>query len=484
MASEKKEPVIAFETDKILVKERIGLLGGIAFVMGSVIGSGIFISPKGALLQAGSFGLSLLIWALCGVISLIIGLVYGELGTMVPKSGGDYIYILLAFGEAPAFLITWVATVVSQPGSRAVLSLVFADYLLAPIFGSCKAPNFMRKTIAALELVTLAITNVLSVRFAAFMQVFFTAAKVSALIVISIGGLVYIFQGHVTNFENSFEDSNWTVEGISLAIYSCMWAYGGYNNLNEIAEEIIEPKKNIPKAITISMIAITIIYLMTNISYITLLPKEEFISASAVAFVWGEKVLKSAALIIPISVMCSVHGASNGGFFTDSRVRFAAARAGHLPEVLSFLHPTSRIPVASVVFNTVCSIIMLIPGDISELINMVGFVGFMIQGASAVSLLILRYRRRHKESEKQRFRLPIIIPVIALLICIFMIVSPFVSTPKIEFVYGAAFVIAGLLFYFPFVFFQLKIPGFDHITFVLQLVMNICPTELNIDYEG
>ena len=478
----KKEPSINIETDRVHVKQRIGLLGGIAFVMGSVIGSGIFISPKGALVNAGSIGLSLLVWALSGVISLIMGLVYGELGTLVPKSGGDYIYIMLAFGEAPAFLITWVATIVSQPGSRAVLSLVFADYLCAPIFGKCGPSNFIRKSIAVIELLTLAVTNILSVRFAAFMQVFFTIAKVLALIVISVGGFVYLFQGRVENFDNSFQDSNWNVESISLAIYSCIWAYGGYNNLNEIAEEIINPRKNIPRAIIISMIAITAIYLTTNVSYAAILPKDEFVSASAVAFLWGEKVLKYAALIIPISVMCSVHGASNGGFFTDSRVRFAAARAGHLPEVLSYLHPQSRIPIVSVVFNTVCAIIMLIPGDVGELINMVGFVGFIVQGASTVSLLILRYRRRNKERKKDEFRLPIIVPVLALLICIFMIISPFVNSPKIEFVYGAAFVLGGLIFYFPFVYFQLSIPGFDYVTVFVQLLMNVCPTAL-VDYE-
>ena len=479
----KKEPTVTFETDRVRVKRRIGLLGGIAFVMGSVIGSGIFISPKGALLNTGSVGLSLLVWALCGIIAMTIGLVYGELGTLVPKSGGDYSYILLAFGEAPAFLITWVSTIVTQPGSRAVLSLVFADYLCAPIFSKCGPSDLIRKSVATIELITLAVTNILSVRFAAFMQIFFTVAKVLALIVISVGGFVYLFQGYAENFENSFDGSNWNVESISLAIYSCTWAYGGYNNLNEIAEEIIHPKKNIPRAIIISILAITAIYLTTNVSYFTVLPKDEFISASAVAFLWGDRVLRSAALIIPISVMCSVHGASNGGFFTDSRVRFAAARAGHLPEVLSFLHPTSRIPVAAVVFNTFCSIIFLIPGDIGPLINMLGFVGFMVQGASIVSLMIFRYRRRNQPRNRKEFSLPLFIPIIALLVCIFMIVSPFVTKPRIEFVYGVAFVLAGFLFYFPFVYFKLRIPGFDYVTTFLQLLMNICPTALDVDAE-
>ncbi|XP_053403148.1 cystine/glutamate transporter-like [Mercenaria mercenaria] len=190
--------------------------------------------------------------------------------------------------------------------------------------------------------------------------------KVLALIIITVGGFVYLFQGKTENFNYSFRGTTYDITSISLAIYSCMWAYGGYTNLNEIAEELIQPRKNISKAI----------YITTNVSYFIILTKSEFLTVPDVAFTWVERVLGAAAIIIPISVVCSVHGASNGGFFTDVRVRFAAARAGHLPEVLSFLHHKSRIPLASLFLNTVMSIIMLIPGDTGELINLVGFVGF------------------------------------------------------------------------------------------------------------
>ena len=479
-----QEANITIECDRIPVKRRIGLFGGIAFIMGSVIGSGIFISPKGALLNSGSIGLSLLVWALCGAIAMVVGLVYGELGTRVSRSGGDYTYIRLAFGGPPAFLIMWVTTVVTQPGSRAILSLVFADYLCAPIFTKCGPSNLIRKSIAALELLTLATTNVLSVRFAAFVQIVFTLVKVFVLIVISAGGIIYLSQGYVENLENAFEGSNWNVESICLALYNCAWAYGGCSCINNITEEIIDPKRNIPRAIILSMTAVTVTYLTTNLSYSTLLPKEEFASASAVAFLWGDKVLRSTAWLIPISVMLSVYGASNGGFFTDSRVRFAAARAGHLPEVLSFLHPRSGIPVTSVVFNTICSIVLLIPADIGQLINMVGFLGFLVHGASTVSLLIIRYRDQTKN--RKEFSLPLVIPIIALMICLFMVVAPFASKPRIEFVYGVAFVLAGFLFYIPFVHFQLSLPGFDGVTTCIQLLMNVCPTvhETDVDKEN
>ena len=315
------------------------------------------------------------------------------------------------------------------------------------------------------------------------MQGLFTFLKVAALFVISIGGVVYLFQGKTENFADSFNGTTNDVTSIALAIYSCMWAYSGYNNLNEIAEEIVNPKKNIPKAIIASLTLVTIIYISTNVSYFTLLSKEEFLSVNAVAFTWSERVLGAAAIFIPLSVMCSVHGASNGGFFTAVRLRFAAARAGHLPEMLSFLHYKTRIPLVSLIFNTFVAIVMLIPVDIAELINIVSFIGFISQGLTVVAFLKMRYDIRNKPVNPDHFRIPIVVAVVALMVCIFMTVSPFISNPKIEFLYGVGFVLSGLLLYLPFVYLGWKLPGWDAFTTISQLSMELCPTVLDDDLD-
>lgn len=472
-----------FETERLRVKPRIGLAAAVAFVVGSVIGSGIFISPIGALENSGSVGLSLVIWAVGGIFSMLLGLVYAELGVILPKSGGDYVIIREGIGDIPAFLVAWTQCVITQSGTRAVLALVFADYVCVPIFGACKAPDSIRKSIAASKLLFLAICNTVSVNFVSSIQGLFTIMKVCALIVITIGGIIHLSKGETESFANSFEGSTTDVTRIALAIYSCMWAYGGYNNLNEIAEELVNPKQNILKAIVISLTLVTIIYLTTNVSYFTVLPKPDFLDASAVAYATAERVLGSAAIFIPISVMFSVYGASNGGFFTDVRVRFAAARCGHLPEVLSFLHHKTRIPLASLVFNTAVPLILLIPADISELINLVSFVAFFSQTLTVISLLRFRYQRRNLPRDKNAFRLSLVVPILALLICLFMFIAPFVNNPRIEFVYGVAFIFSGLILYVPFVYFEKKIPGFDKVTMAAQLLMRICPTVLDKDLD-
>ena len=473
---------VTFETDRIRVKERIGLWGAIAFIMGAVIGSGIFISPRGALKYSGSVGMSLIIWALSGFLAMIKALVYAELGVLLPKSGGDFTIIKTGIGNIPAFFVCWTQ-IITNSGSRTVLALVFADYVCAPIFGKCTAPDSIRKSIAAAELLILAITNTISVRLVSSMQGCFTCLKILALIIITIGGFIYLFQGKTENFENSFEGTTQDVTSITLAIYSCMWAYSGYTNLNEFAEEIIQPKKNIPKAIITSMTLVTIIYLTTNVSYFVMLGKSEFLSVPAVAFTWGKRVLGPAAILIPISVMCSVHGSANGSFFSDTRVRFAAARAGHLPEVISFLHYKTRIPVASLFLNTFMSLVMLIVGDIGELINLLSFVTFLLSELSIIAFLRIRYLRRNEERIKNEFRIPLFIPVLALAICAFMLITPFISNPKIEFMYGAGFILSGLFFYIPFVYMEWRLPGCDYLTTLLQLLMGVCPTLLDQDVD-
>ena len=476
-------PKVVVENERLRLKPRIGLWTAVAFVVGAIIGSGIFISPRGALANSGSVGLSLVVWAVCGIISMLLGFVYAELGVIFPKSGGDYAIIKEGIGDVPAFLIAWTQCLVTQAGSRTVVALVFADYVCVPFFGGCPVPNNIRKSIAAGKLLMIAITNAISVRLVASIQGFFSSTKVIALVVITIGGIFYMSEGRLENFSNSFEGSSTDITNIALACYSCMWAYAGFSNLNEITEEIINPKKNIPLAIVISLTLVTGIYITTNVSYFVLLSKSDFLSVPAVAYAWGERALGSAAIIIPICVMLSVYGAANGGFFTDVRTRFAAARSGHLPEVLSFLHHETRIPLASLVLNTTISLTLLIPGDISQLINLVSFVGFLQQGLTVASLLRFRYQRRHLPMKKGEFRMPIIVPVFALLICSLMFVAPFINDPKVEFFYGLGFILSGFIVYIPFVYLERKTPGFDKVTSFAQLMLQICPTVLDADLQ-
>lgn len=138
------------DSGRIKLKKEVGLHNAVAIIVGVIVGSGIFISPKGVLLEAGSVGLSLTIWSLCGLISLIGALCYAELGTCILKSGGDYAYIMESFGHLPAFLYLWVALVIIMPTGNAITALTFANYVLQPLFPDCEAPASAIGLLAAL----------------------------------------------------------------------------------------------------------------------------------------------------------------------------------------------------------------------------------------------------------------------------------------------------------------------------------------------
>lgn len=150
MGQQRTDSVSSSEnSDTVKLKKELGLHNGVAIIVGVIIGSGIFVSPKGVLLEAGSVGLSLLIWVLCGVISLIGAICYAELGTTILKSGADYAYIRTAFGNLPAFLFLWVAIIIILPTGNAITALTFANYVLEPLF-PCEAPAYAVQLLAAL----------------------------------------------------------------------------------------------------------------------------------------------------------------------------------------------------------------------------------------------------------------------------------------------------------------------------------------------
>ncbi|XP_018347860.1 PREDICTED: large neutral amino acids transporter small subunit 2 [Trachymyrmex septentrionalis] len=267
----------------IKLKKELGLWNGVAIIVGIIVGAGIFVSPKGVLRNSGSVGQALIVWIFSGILSLIGALCYAELGTMIPKSGGDYAYISDAFGPLPAFLYLWVALFILVPTGNAITALTFAQYILQPVWPGCEPPYAAIRLLAAVITCLLTVINCYNVKWATRVQDIFTGTKIFALVIIMVAGVWWLCMGHTENFQHPMSGTNTQPGYIALAVYSGLFSYSGWNYLNFVTEELKDPYKNLPKAICISLPLVTVIYVFANIAYFVVLTQDEILASNAVA---------------------------------------------------------------------------------------------------------------------------------------------------------------------------------------------------------
>ncbi|XP_045193843.2 large neutral amino acids transporter small subunit 2-like [Mercenaria mercenaria] len=434
------------QDDTVKLKRTITLFNGVGIIVGSIIGSGIFVSPRGVLEGAGSVGVSIIVWAGCGLLSLVGALCYAELGTTITRSGGDYAYILEAFGPCLAFLQLWVNLIIIRPTAQAIVALTFAYYALQPIFPTCDPPEAATRLLAALCISILTFVNIASVKAATKIQDFFTVAKLLALLLIIVTGAVMIGMGeheHIVNAWDNIDGANVGVGSVSLAFYSGLFAYAGWNFLNFVTEELIDPYKNLPRAIYISIPIVTFVYVFSNVAYFSLVSPREMMESNAVAVTFAEKVYGFMAWIIPVFVSLSTFGGVNGLLFTSGRLFFVGAREGHLPELMSMINVKRYTPMPAMLFTGGLSILMLISDDMYALINYMSFVQWLSVGMSVTGLLYLRYK--HPEWDRP-IKFNIAIPVTFLIAVIFLLIVPLFAAPK-DTGMGLLLVLTGLPVY-------------------------------------
>ncbi|XP_064598773.1 b(0,+)-type amino acid transporter 1-like [Liolophura sinensis] len=472
---EPQDDVTIADDATLRMKKEIGLFSGMAFIVGSIIGSGIFISPRGVLEGTGSVGASLLVWLACGLISMAAGLCYTELGTMIPLSGAEFSYLKESLGSFPAFLSVWIDIVLSRTSSQAVLALTFSKYALAPMFDVCGPPEYLLKMTASAVILTVAIVNCKSAALATRVQVIFTLIKLSALVIIIIGGIVKLAQGNTQYLSTGFEGSDTNPSAIAQAFYNGLWAYTGWSSLNYLTEELINPNVNLPRAILFSVPLVIVVYLLTNISYFTVLSKEMLLDAPAIAVSWGDHVLGPVSTVIPLAVACSTFGTLNSSCFSGARMSYVAGREGHFPNVLSYIHVHQLTPWCSLIFTTVVALGMVIPGDLGILINFISFTSWLIYGLTFGGLIVMRFTRKDWE---RPYKVPIVIPAVLVLVCAYLVMAPVIQNPQIEFLYAILFVFSGLFYYVPFVYFKLRMSCMDPLIMWAQLYLQVAPSKV------
>jgi basic amino acid/polyamine antiporter, APA family len=373
------------------LERTLGLKELILIVIGTVIGSGIFIVPAIVVRQTGgSLTLSLLVWFIAGVLSLLGALTYGELGAANPDAGGLYVYIRDAFGPLPAFLYGWTAFFVIGSGSVATLAVAFTGYLgqLVPV------SPLAAKLIAVLVIAVIMVINVRGTRGSANVQNWTTGIKAVALVVMSV---VLIAMGH--NMGQAPPDSMARVTGLSLfsalglAMIGVLWAYEGWQYATFSAGETRDPQRTFPRGIIFGTAVLIAIYLLANLAYVAALGPEraagsERIAADAVGALLGPGAGKFIAVIILISMF----SAANGLTLTAPRLYFAMSRDGLFFNKLAEVHPRYGTPAFAIVAGSLWAMLLAASGTFEQLLTYVVFVGWIFYALGALS--IFTYRRR------------------------------------------------------------------------------------------
>ncbi|MGZ3723924.1 MAG: APC family permease, partial [Bdellovibrionales bacterium] len=353
---------------------RLGLKDATALVVGSIIGTGVFLKTAVMAQDTGSPALVLAAWLVAGILSLLGALSYAELGTLYPKAGGEYVYLREAWGPLTGFLYGWTRFWIVTPGSIAAYAVGAATFLNGSL---SLGPNQI--AVAMFMIVIFTVLNCFSVAFGGGVQTFLTVFKI-----IMIAGLaVAIFTVAPFTRENfsTPADLGWRGwSGFGSAILAALWAFDGWNNLPMAAGEVRDPRRCLPRALAGGMIAVLLVYGLVNLAYFYALPFAEILKSNSTAFPDALPVATRAAVavigpkalgILSIAFVISALGAMNGSILTGARVPYAMAHDGLFMRWLGKVNSKSLVPVNSVLAQGVLACLLAKSGTFDQLTDYV-----------------------------------------------------------------------------------------------------------------
>jgi APA family basic amino acid/polyamine antiporter len=437
----------------------LGLAGAVSIVIGTIIGSGIFLVPKTAVQKVGSPEMVFFVWIFGGLLSLAGALSYAELSAAMPEAGGEYVYLRAAYGPFWGFVYGWTQFWVAKSGSIATLATAFFYYLaqLAPaldrvIFtvglpvGPGGGPLEIQQgqLLAMGVILALGAVNYAGVEASGNLQIFVTALKV-----VLIGGIVAAGllggQGEASNFATSVPAPG-GMAGFFAALVAILWAYDGWNNVSMVSSEIREPRRNLPRALIFGTLVVVAVYLAANAAYFYVLSAEEVATTDRVAAAMMQKVFGPAgAGAVSVAAMISIFAALNGSILSGARVPYAMARDGLFFTALGKVDERRRTPGNSILWLCIWSAILVLSGRYEQLFTYVIFASWILYGMTAAAVLVLRRRVPGMERPYRTLGYPAV-PLVFVLVSVLLIFFTLRDSPR-ESVMGLTLIAAGAPFY-------------------------------------
>jgi len=466
------------------LKRALTLYPTTAIVIGSVVGSGIFVVPVSMAQQLGSAPLMLLVWVVTGVITLMGAMTQCELAGQMPRTGGLYEYFREIYGEKTSFLYGWANFMIAGSGAIAAIAIIFAKYFgefvtlphlseawekipwHLPFLGDIfPFANMGGKTIAGVIIIILTYINIRGVKLGAMLQSISTTSKVIALLLVT--GVAFIAGSHIGSFANwsGITDagaslSGWTLIGaIGTAITGAFWAYDGWGNVAYIGGEVKDPAKTLPRAMILGTVIFISLYVIINLAYLYILPigklatvPDDRLASEMVTAVIGGA---GGALVAGL-IMLSTFDTTNSSILTNARVYYAMAKDKVFSSSAGSVHPKFQTPYMALTIQGLWALILLFSGSFGLILDMYVFVNWVLYVLMALGVFIMRKREPNRE---RPFKVPgyPIVPGIFVIFATLYVVVTLVKDINgysegtqsiISSVTGLALVLAGLPFYY------------------------------------
>jgi APA family basic amino acid/polyamine antiporter len=421
---------------------RLGLLDSAAIVVGTIIGSGIFVVPNLVARSLPSEPWIIAAWVFTGVLSFFGALAYAELGAMIPATGGQYVFLREAYGPLFGFLCGWTNLFVVISAAIAWLAITFATYLsyfvpLTPIVSKAVAIGL----IAAVTLV-----NYRGVMLGAGVQKTFTLIKVLALAVL-VGAAFLGTPRHAAIAGDLTEAGAVTPSGFGVAMIACLLSYDGWVALSYVAGEVKEPKRNLPLALALGLALATGVYVLANAAYLRVLTVAEIAATPRVGELVAERTMGHAGgAFVSIAILLSIVGAINGWAMTAPRIYFAQARDGLFFHRFAAIHPRFQTPHLAILMFGTWSALLALTGTYETLASYAMYAAWVFYGLTALGVVVLRRAQPLRARPYRMTGYPVTLLAFAA-VALGFVVNTFVATPGPAIV-GTLLIAAGVPVYF------------------------------------